>query len=278
MSWHRARLVVAAAPVLPAGVAAAWTPLRQTLPNVDVALVLVLVVTAFGATRSRLAVVAAAASAALGFAFFDTAPFEHWTVSRQPDLETLAVLVVVGLITGELAVRWSFQRASVLAGGGDLGRVRDAAAMVASGEELVVVIGAVAEELIRLLGLKDCVYEAEERGVNMATVARDGTVTPVGQPAMGAVADRVHRARSGNWNDVALPVWGFGQVLGCFVLSPTVGVPLNPERLVVAVTLADQVGSALMVQAPPTGRQPPGDQPEGTEAAPPLAPTLRVVR
>lgn len=286
VSWGRVRLLAFAAPILPALVAIAWTPLRHSLPNVDVALVLVLVVTAIGAGRSRLAVFVAAASAALGFAFFDTAPYEHWTVSRQPDLETLAVLVVVGLATGELAVRWSRQRASVLAGGGDLDRVRDAAAMVASGEELVVVIGAVAEELIRLLGLADCVYEADERGRHLPTVGRDGTVTAPSRPVQGlqpkrlyrAQPERLNRAQPGGWNEIALPVWGLGQVVGCFVLTPTLGVPLSRQRLVVAVTLADQVGSALMVQAPPATSPPPGKRPDGTLTGGPVSPTLHILR
>ena len=64
-----------------------------------------------------------------------------------------------------------------------------------------------------------------------------------------------------------LPVWGQGERLGYYVLEFAPGPPPERERLLVAVTLADQVGAAFMAQAPPTA--PP-------DPTPPTS--LRVVR
>ena len=44
---------------------------------------------------------------------------------------------------------------------------------------------------------------------------------------------------------VELPVRGGGRNLGTFILTPTPAVPISDERCVVAVALADQLGSIL---------------------------------
>jgi hypothetical protein len=118
------------------------------------------------------------------------------------------------------------------------------ASLLASGEELVLVIQAVAEQLIGLFGLAGCHFEAGPGGVHVPRVGRDGAIasgtgTAVGPPTIGNEL-------------VVLPVWGHNQVLGHYVLelSPSAD-HLRRESLVVAVALADQVGAALMTQAPP---------------------------
>jgi len=44
---------------------------------------------------------------------------------------------------------------------------------------------------------------------------------------------------------IDLPVRSGGWLLGHFVLTPTPGAPVPHQRLLVAVTVADQVGAAL---------------------------------
>jgi K+-sensing histidine kinase KdpD len=217
-------------------VAAAWIPLRSGQPNVEVGLILVAVVTAVGVSGRRAAVIAAAVSAAASFTFFDTQPYDHFAISRQPDVVTAVSLVVVGIATGELAVRVARQRRSDLSVAGELSRVREAASLLAAGEELVVMIGAVAQKLRRQLRLQDCWFAAEPITEGTPTVARDGTIRPSSERSP---------------IDTALPVWALGQVVGHFVLQPQPGATFDRERLQVAVTLADQVGAALAAQAPP---------------------------
>ena len=48
---------------------------------------------------------------------------------------------------------------------------------------------------------------------------------------------------------VDLPVRGHGQVVGHFIATPIVGVPIPHENLLVAVAIADQVGSAIVADA-----------------------------
>jgi Domain of unknown function (DUF4118) len=226
-------------------VAVAWIPLRSHEATVDVALALVVVITAMGASGRRPAVVSAAVTAALSYTFFDTAPYERFAVSRLPDVVTGVLLVVVGLVTGELAVRVARQRYADLTVTGDLGRVRDAASLLAAGEELIVMIGSVADELVRLLDLRDCWFAAEPIEPGELCIGRDGTLSRAGGNAT------IVRSAYRHSDQVALPVWGQGQILGHFVLEVPATVLLPRDQLLVAITLSDQVGAALYAQAPP---------------------------
>ena len=62
----------------------------------------------------------------------------------------------------------------------------------------------------------------------------------------------------GTWSWAELPVWGQGQVLGHFVLHFDPDVHLSRDQLLVAVTLADQVGAALTAYSAP-GPLPPDE-------------------
>lgn len=247
----------AAGAILPVAVATVWIPIRGRFSNVDVALALVAVVMVLGAGRRRLAVVVGAVSSALSFAYFDTQPYERFVMSRQPDVETTIAVVAMGLVGGELALRVARQRLATRQGTGDLSRVRDAATLLATGEELVVVIGAVAGELSILLGLRDCWFEAEGVSGGSSWVDRAGDIQRPqrgrGRPQLfhpGPTAYPGPRPYTARWDEVILPVWGHGDVIGRFMMRVTPGVPLVRERLLVAVTLADQVGAALMAQGP----------------------------
>jgi K+-sensing histidine kinase KdpD len=255
-SRARTGLAVALGALGPLALAAAWIPIRIRLPNTDLALILVLGVVAVGAWGRRSAVVTAAVSASLWFEFFDTKPFERLAIARQPDLETTVVLAVVSFVAGEMAVWIVRQRARRIVESAEMGSLREAAGLLAMGEELVMVIQSVAGELSRLLGLADCTFETEDPDPARATLRRDGTLVGARQPTEAAPI-----------SSAELPVWGQGERLGYYVLEFAPGPPPERERLLVAVTLADQVGAAFMAQAPPTA--PP-------DPTPPTS--LRVVR
>ena len=53
--------------------------------------------------------------------------------------------------------------------------------------------------------------------------------------------------------NVDLPVRSGGWLLGHFLLTPTPGKPVSPDRLLVAVAIADQVGAALAADESPDG-------------------------
>jgi hypothetical protein len=67
-----------------------------------------------------------------------------------------------------------------------------------------------------------------------------------------------------------VPVTGMGQVLGRFLVVNPAPTALRRGRLLVALTLADQAGAALIAQAPESATRPDPD-------ATPLRPVLRVV-
>lgn len=251
-------------------VAVAWIPARRSAPSVDVALALVAATAVVAVAGRRAAVIGAAAGSACGFTFFDTEPYEHFSITHGSDVATAVLLVVVGLITGELALRVIRQRRLDGGAGGDLGRVREAAARLAHGEELVMMIGAVADQITTVLGAADCSFSTEEADAGLRFIDRDGslrTPEPVGAGPRPVPAAGVAEL-------VALPVLSQGVVVGRLVVLPRLGSALTPERSLVAVTLADQVGAALAAQAPPIT---PITDPGGP-VVPPPGPLLRVVR
>jgi K+-sensing histidine kinase KdpD len=253
-------LKVVTAFLIPLGLCALWVPVRSRLPNTDLALVLVLAVLLVGAAGRRLAVFAAGVSAAFWFDFFDTRPFEHPSIQRTTDLETTLVLAAVAIIGGELAIRIVRHRSRARSEAARLTSISGAASLLASGEELALVVAAVSGELKGLLGLESCTFEVAPHNPSRSRLNRDGEL----------VAPRTERvgADPRSWATIEVPVWGHRHVFGHFVMEfgrdaqrPTHG------DLVAAMALGDQVGAAFMTQAP----TPPDPVDEPT-------PNLRVVR
>ena len=112
VSWwsQRDRFAIFAAIVLPPGVAGLLVPFRTSFPNTDGALVLVAVIVAIAANGHRIAGLLAAASAAVWFDFLLTRPYERLTITGRGDIETTALLLLVGAAVTELAVRGRRQR------------------------------------------------------------------------------------------------------------------------------------------------------------------------
>ena len=227
-------------------------PFRSRLSNIDVALALVVVVMALGTSGRSAVPVVAAVTAAFAFEFFDTKPFEQLAIARGPDVWTTVVLAAVGLLAGECVVRLVRQRVSIESGTADMQRVRTASDLVASGQEAVLVVEQIAQELERLLQLKDCRFEAVESHAGAPEVQRDGSLSL--SVSDGTPASKV----LGPWEWAELPVWGQGQVLGHFVLSFRSDAQVGRDQLLVAVTLADQVGAALTAYSSP-GPLPPDE-------------------
>ena len=228
---------------IPVAVAAAWIPARNHLSNVNAALLLVAVVALVGLAGQTGPIVIGAVAAALAFDVFDTAPYGTLAISRSSDLVTTVVLALVAAGGGILVGFVQRARRSRRTGSDAFSRVRDAAALVAEGGEPALVLSTVLEEIRRLLGLRDCWYEAEPP-VAIREVTRDGQVVSAALLSPG----RAHEIPVGTvppWDHVSLPVWVQGRRVGAFRLVVTPGVPLDAEHLMVAITLADQAGAAL---------------------------------
>lgn len=210
------------------------------LANTTAAIALVLPVVAAATTGLRWAGVAAAVGAAAAFDFFLTAPFHDLRISDPADLETGALLLIVGLAVSEIAVRSRRHQARLSREQGYLDGLLGTAGAVAAGsatpEQLIEVVR---EQLVDLLGLDACRFDP---------------ATSYGLPHLGADGGLVRRdrvvdiGRLGLPTDtaIALPVRAGGRVLGHFVLTSSTQVRRpSREQLRVAVMLADQVGSAL---------------------------------
>ena len=84
-------------------VAGLLVPVRDTFGNTNMALVLVVVIVAAAALGGRFVGAVTSVAAALAFNFFHTQPYRTLSVDNREDITTVVLLLVVGLIVGELA-------------------------------------------------------------------------------------------------------------------------------------------------------------------------------
>ena len=222
----------------PIAVALLLVPSRSHLSAADDALVLVVVVVAIASWGHRAAALMASLVAAASFDYLLTRPYGSFRISRQSDITTEILFVVVGLLVGGLAARGRQHQEAAALGRLDLSRLHDLGERIAGGEDPDFVLIAVASELRELLSLQDCRFVRDQPSGKGAWIANDGTVrlNPLRWPSstMGLPTKQVE-----------LPVRGGGRVLGTFILTPTPAAPVSEQQCVVAVALVDQLGAAL---------------------------------
>jgi K+-sensing histidine kinase KdpD len=230
--------------VAPISVALLLIPGRGHLNTANDALILVVVTVVISTFGTRLVAAMSAFVSAASFDFFLTRPYGSLRISKQSDLVTELLFVVVALIVGELAVRSRQHQSAVVEGRSELARIHAVAERISDGEEPAFVLMAVAAELRDLLNLQDCRFVREQPSGKGARIASDGSVhlNPIRWPTSTAGLPTTH---------VELPVRGGGRVIGTFILTPTPAAPVTHEQCVVAVALADQLGTALIVQGDP---------------------------
>ncbi len=220
--------------------AGALVGVRGHIQNANVALILVVVVVGAAAIGGRVGGACAAVTSALSFDFFHTQPYLRLTIDSADDVETTLLLLAVGLLVGHIAAGAMRDRASAAESSLEIRRIHRVAERAARGEEAAQVLEAAQGELIELLTLRSCRFEAQPILSALPRLDRGGQVET-----------RVWRFRDGGFElpaeGVELPVYGRGQPLGRFVLEPTAGVGVTLEARVVAVAIADQVGAALVV-------------------------------
>jgi hypothetical protein len=227
----------------PIAMALALTPWRGHLDTADDALFLVVVIVAVASTGRRLAAAVAALTSALAFDFFLTRPYYSFRITRQQDLITELLLLVVGLAVGELAARGRTHRVAAAERSDELVLLHSVTELAASGQDPRLVIDAALAGLQQLLALRDCHFTRHDPGQIAARI------TPKGDLLVGG----------GSWSTedlglptrrVDLPVRGSGWLLGHFLLTPTPGHRVAHGQLLVAVAIADQVGAVLATEDP----------------------------
>lgn len=235
----RSRWAVVAGVVVPMGTGAAMIPLRGHLDGTNAALVLVVSVVAVAATGRRIAAAVAALSATAAFNLFHTSPHYSLRIDSSSDVETAALLLVVGIAVGELALRAHRAEDDVRRGERDLERLHGLGRMVADGEDADYVVLATATELVHLLGLVDCRFEPDQaEEAPLPVVERDGTVR--WGPTIWETA-RFGLPTEG----VAIPLWARGRRHGRFVLHGEPGKGVDRALLARAHGLVGAAATAV---------------------------------
>jgi K+-sensing histidine kinase KdpD len=238
--WSRDRLALLLALLAPLAVSGVLLPLRAHLANTQLALVLVLVVVAVAASGNRLAGIVAALGAGVWFDFFFTHPYQRLTIAHRSDIETFVLLLLVGVAVTELAVWGRRQQARASRDAGYLAGVHAAAAVAATGGSPSELIKTVSGQLIGVLGLAGCHYQAGVAGRGSPPrLQHDGRIT-----VNNTVWD-VERSGLPSDSAIELLVQNGGRLHGRFLLSAAPHTKPSLDQRLVAITLADQVGAAL---------------------------------
>jgi K+-sensing histidine kinase KdpD len=238
---HRGWLVTLAA-VLPLGLCALLTLVRDEVTSATAALILVLVVVGAAATGVRLAGLAAVLSSVAWFDFFLTEPYLTFTIDDRDDVEVTVLLMVIGFAVSELALwgRRQQERASTRAGYID-GVATTSELIALHREPPARLAELVAARVAEVLGVSRCRFvNGTLHDRQYAVLQHDGSVVRAGT--------RLDVDRTGLPTDreVAVPVRRDAQDLGYFLVSSAADAAypsLEQRRL--AVLLADRLGSVL---------------------------------
>jgi hypothetical protein len=226
-------------------------PLRSHVPNTDLALAMVVVVAVAVLPGWRSGALVAGLAAGVWFDFFLTRPYESFSIQRGSDVRTTVLLIVVGVMVGEIAARKRLAQSDNKVARGEVLGLYVIAEMLAAGTKAEEAVTLVADQLRELLFLVECRFDTAvrhnrgpllDRGGELQYGRLDWSVTASGLPN----------------RDVILPVENRGQRLGSYILrGPALGVPLSQDRRLAAVALSDLAGAALNGPAP--GRDQAGD-------------------
>jgi hypothetical protein len=223
--------------------AAALVAVRGHIAATNVALILAVVVVTAGALGGRAAGTVAGFTAALSFDFFHTRPYLSLLIHDADDVEMTVLLLILGLVAGQLAWKAGVAARQRDGGRGGLDQILRVANLVAEGQRSADVIAAARLELIDLFRLVDCQFEAAPFTDRFELAQLERT---------GVMAHRRYRLQPGGDLEVelpaegiALPVMSRGQVVGRFILDFGPGAGATLEQRIVAIALADQVGASL---------------------------------
>src|SRR5258708_24906337 len=173
----RDRVAVGAAVMLPLAVAAIVLPFRVDWWNTNVALVLVVAVVGVAAIGNRVAGALAAVSAFAWFDFFFTLPYYRFTIRSSADVTTAVLLLLVGLVVSQLAVRARRLQVITITDARYLAQIHETAALTQSARTPDAVAAPVRNQLIEVLDLQGCRFEYATLLRHPPLLGADGTVT-----------------------------------------------------------------------------------------------------
>ena len=215
------------------GVGGLLVPVRDVIGNTNAALVLVVVIVAAAALGGRLAGAMTAAAACLSFNFFHTEPLYTLRVHSDNDIWTIALLFIIGLAVGEVAVFARSNRTRAIIDRGGLAHLETIGAMVAEDLPPDAVWPAVRAALVDELRLLDATFEPDgQTASRLPVLERNGTVEV---SVMYWTREGMELPRDG----VALPVGAGSRSYGQIALTPAPGRGTTPDQRRVAIALAD---------------------------------------
>jgi K+-sensing histidine kinase KdpD len=242
LATRRRPLVRAAALLVPLVTCAVLSTVRGSVTAATSVLVLVLWVVAAAASGDRAAGILAALSGGVWFDFFLTQPYLRFTIDDPDDLESTALLVLIGLAVTEVAL-WGYrQQVQSARRSGYLDGVVGTSRAVVEGETPVAaVVELVGRQISEVLGADACRYvPGPVHDARVAVLDHDGVLTRSGHPV------EVERVGLPTDEYVAIPVRRGTRTIGHFLVTATSHVIYpSPEQRRVAVLLADQVASAV---------------------------------
>jgi hypothetical protein len=228
---------------------------RDELYPTNAALLLVLPVLGAAILCGRRGGAVAAAVAALCFDFFFTRPYSSFTIDRGADIETMVVLLVVGLVVGELVVRDGRSRSLAYTSRREVDQIRRVAELAAGQGSTGRLITVVEHEVVELLGARGARFERVPYPTSLPRLGHE-KVTIGGDDGGDHDGDDV-RIPLGPPNEVALPVWGGGREIGRVVLvlpEDSTGAMFPSDERALAVALVDQLGAVLAASTFPGNR------------------------
>jgi hypothetical protein len=218
------------------------------LPAADVAIALVGVIALAGTVGVRHTPALTSLSGAIAFDVLWVAPFGSLQIHDQADRLTGLVVLVVGGGLAERGRRRRRRPARMLRiqlphaiRSAHLSTLRRVAGDIAEGDTAGLVVLDIARSLVEVLRLRDCRFELTPLRVSERPV-----LLPDGELAL----DGVHWSPIGigiSDKGFDLPVIARGQLAGRFVCQPRARISVSREQLSVALTLADQAASALLL-------------------------------
>lgn len=234
---ERTRWGYVIAGLLPIVVGAALVIVRGEVDGTNVALVMVLVVVLVAIVGGRGPAAVGAIIAALSFEFFFTRPYLSLRIDSADDVETTVILLVIGLVVGQVVTTARRQRSLVERGRDELARLRRIADLVAAGTETSALAHAVMDELTGLLSLPACRFE-RLLPLDLPILERTGSIHSAVRHLVG---EELALPEPG----VVLPVQGEGRGVGFIVMTGDPAVGVSREERLVAIALADQLGAAI---------------------------------
>jgi K+-sensing histidine kinase KdpD len=212
-------------------------PLRDHVPNADMALALVIPVLIGAIIGGRVAGLVSAVVAALCFDFVFTKPYLSLRIASKDDVATFVVLAIVALVAAELGVRARRGGADAREARSEIDRLYRVAELSSRGVELDDVVSAARAELMGLFQLVDCVYDPTPSGPELPRLGQRGALEHARLVAAGEFLLPT--------GGVEVAVKGRGRSFGRLVLYANDATRASLQKRLVAVAIADELGCAL---------------------------------